>query len=58
VDLALPVPTFAEVDAAYQQATSRGARAVRPPGLMPWGQRIALIADPDGNLVEFFSDTP
>ena len=32
-----------------------GAEVVLPPTTMPWGNRSALVRDPDGNLVNFFT---
>jgi len=33
-----------------------GAREVHKPEDMPWNQRTALFADPDGNIHEIFAD--
>jgi lactoylglutathione lyase len=41
----------ADVDDMYEQARARGFEAVVEPADMPWGERTAWIADPDGNLV-------
>jgi lactoylglutathione lyase len=39
---------------AYAGAVARGARPVMPPGPSPEaGVRMAFIADPEGNLIEF-----
>jgi lactoylglutathione lyase len=40
-----------DVDAMYERARSSGFEAVGDPSDMPWGERVAWIADPDGNLV-------
>lgn len=40
-----------DVDEAYSQAGERGFDLVTAPAEMPWGERVAWIADPDGNLV-------
>lgn len=37
---------------------ANGAVAVQPPDDMPWGQRTAFFADPDGNIHELFADLP
>ena len=55
-ELAFPCETPAQVDEAYETLTRNGATAVAPPGDMPWGQRTALLADPDGNIHEIFAD--
>jgi hypothetical protein len=39
-----------EVDAAYEHLVSLGYD-----GHAPWGQRYALVRDPDGNAVDLFS---
>jgi lactoylglutathione lyase len=41
-----------DVDAAFERLTSAGVQAVRPPHDSGNGNRNALLADPDGNLVE------
>ena len=55
MEVAIDVPTFADVDPAYQQALACGGRSVMPPTTEPWGQRTCYVADPDGNLVEIGS---
>lgn len=55
-ELAFPVPTRDDVDRTYAAITARGATAVQPPATMPWGQRTAFFADPDGNIHELFAD--
>jgi lactoylglutathione lyase len=40
-----------DVDAAFEQARAGGFETVADPADMPWGERTAWIADPDGNLV-------
>ncbi|MEP7022991.1 MAG: VOC family protein [Actinomycetota bacterium] len=43
-----------DVDGAYHRALDRGASAVMPPCLSPEpGVRMAFVADPEGNLIEF-----
>jgi lactoylglutathione lyase len=39
------------VDDALAAARAAGAPVLREPEDMPWGERIAVIADPDGNPV-------
>lgn len=41
----------ADVDAVYAEAGRRGFEGVTEPADMPWGERTAWLADPDGNLV-------
>jgi lactoylglutathione lyase len=43
------------VQAAFDRAIEEGAEAVSPPQTKPWGQDVAYVRDPDGNLVEIAS---
>jgi lactoylglutathione lyase len=40
-----------DVDATVAALGSAGARVVREPADMPWGERLAWVRDPEGNLV-------
>jgi len=40
-----------DVDATYERALAEGYEQVAAPVDMPWGERTAWIADPDGNLL-------
>ncbi len=40
-----------DVDDAFAQARAGGFETVADPSEMPWGERTAWVADPDGNLV-------
>ena len=40
-----------DVDGVFRQAGAQGFETVAGPADMPWGERTAWIADPDGNLV-------
>lgn len=42
----------ADVDATYEELTTKGVTFVRPPTDQPWGLRTAHFADPEGNLWE------
>jgi catechol 2,3-dioxygenase-like lactoylglutathione lyase family enzyme len=44
-----------DVPAAYETALREGADAVTEPQTKPWGQDVAYVRDPDGNLVELAS---
>jgi catechol 2,3-dioxygenase-like lactoylglutathione lyase family enzyme len=48
----------AEVDALYEQLTAAGYEGHKPPWDAFWGQRYAVIRDPDGNLVDLFAWLP
>ncbi len=41
-----------DVDAAVAGLRARGAEVLREPKDMPWGERMAYVADPDGNPVQ------
>lgn len=40
-----------DVDAVHGAAVDAGASSVMPPSDMPWGERVAQVRDPDGNLL-------
>ena len=40
-----------DVDAVFARARAEGYEGVGDPADMPWGERVAWLADPDGNLV-------
>jgi lactoylglutathione lyase len=40
-----------DVDTTVAAARSAGRRVVLEPADQPWGERVAYVADPDGNLV-------
>lgn len=56
VELAFPVESPDRVDAVYGEIIAQGAEPIHPPQDMPWSQRTALFADPDGNIHEIFAD--
>ena len=41
-----------DVNAAFERATEAGASPVAEPKEKPWGQKVAYVRDPDGNLIE------
>lgn len=45
-----------EVDQSYANIIEKGAAPIKAPADMPWGQRTAFFADPDGNIHELFCD--
>ena len=55
-ELAFPCETSEEVDITYKKIIELGARHINGPKNMPWNQRTALFADPDGNIHEIFAD--
>ena len=44
-----------DVDHEFQRLKERIGDFVQEPTLMPWGNKSLLFADPDGNLVNFFT---
>ncbi|MEV4097634.1 VOC family protein [Streptosporangium saharense] len=55
VALAFTFDTPAEVDAAYDQLVSLGYEGHKEPWDAFWGQRYAIVHDPDGNGVDLFA---
>jgi lactoylglutathione lyase len=41
----------ADLEGVAEKLRSAGVRILREPELMPWGERIATVADPEGNPV-------
>ena len=56
--LAFPLETVDEVDQAFADIVAKGAKPVKAPALMPWGQKTGFFADPEGNIHELFADLP
>jgi uncharacterized glyoxalase superfamily protein PhnB len=42
-----------DVDALFRRATAAGAKAIKPPQDMFWGDRICQLEDPDGHSWSF-----
>jgi uncharacterized glyoxalase superfamily protein PhnB len=55
VELAFRLDTPAEVDSLYGRLTSLGYDGRNEPWDAFWGQRYAVVLDPDGNFVGLFS---
>ncbi|WP_194836938.1 VOC family protein [Nocardia sp. XZ_19_369] len=59
-DFASPTPPsavrigleFEDVDAAYKKALAAGATSAKAPIVRPWGQKIAVVKDNSGFLIE------
>lgn len=45
----------AEVDANYQKIIAAGYAGHKEPWDAFWGQRYAVVVDPDGNLIDLFA---
>ena len=55
VGLAFLVDSPAEVDQLYAELVAAGYRGHREPWDAFWGQRYAVVLDPDGNNVDLFA---
>ena len=55
-ELAFPCESPNDVDESFKKLISKGAASVHEPQNMPWNQRTALFADPDGNIHEIFAE--
>lgn len=55
-ELAFPCENKVELDESYHQIVEKGATPIHSPEDMPWNQRTALFADPDGNIHELFCE--
>ena len=40
-----------DADAAVERVIGAGATLLEPPTDQPWGERVALVADPEGNRI-------
>jgi lactoylglutathione lyase len=55
-ELAINVGAKESVDAFFERVTGQGATVVYGPRDEPWKMRSAMVADPEGNLIEIASD--
>jgi catechol 2,3-dioxygenase-like lactoylglutathione lyase family enzyme len=55
VGLAFFCDSPAEVDALYEQVVAAGYQGHKSPWDAFWGQRYAVVIDPDGNLIDLFA---
>lgn len=55
ITIAFKCANAAEVDAVYARLTGRGYRGLKEPWDAFWGQRYAMVADPDGNSLDLFA---
>ena len=58
LSLAFACDDPAEVDATYAALTSSGSGGHLAPWDAFWGQRYAIVLDPDGNHVELYAPLP
>jgi catechol 2,3-dioxygenase-like lactoylglutathione lyase family enzyme len=57
IALAFRLDGPAAVDGAYAELVALGYAGHKAPWDAPWGQRYAIVHDPDGNAVELFAPT-
>lgn len=55
IELAFLCDNGKEVDELYHKITEHGYAAHREPWDAVWGQRYAIVQDPDGNLISLFA---
>ena len=55
VTFACRCDSAAEVDATYARVVAAGYEGRQAPWDAPWGQRYAMLGDPDGNRVDLFA---
>jgi uncharacterized glyoxalase superfamily protein PhnB len=55
VSLAFQCAGPAEVDAVYRRVVDAGHHGEREPWDAPWGQRYAVVLDPDGNGIDLYA---
>ena len=53
--LAFKLDDPSEVDALYQSIVDAGYQGYKEPWYAFWGQRYAVVADPDGTLIDLFA---
>jgi len=46
-----------EVDETFARVVAAGYTGLQAPWDTPWGQRYAMVADPDGNRVDLFAES-
>lgn len=55
-ELAFKCDNTQAIDSDFQKLIEKGAKEIKAPTNMPWGQRTAFFADPDGNIHELFCE--
>jgi lactoylglutathione lyase len=55
-ELAINVGQPENVDKKYKEIIMKGGKQIYPPRDEPWKMRSAMIADPEGNIIEIASD--
>lgn len=55
-EMAINVGAPENVDRRYQEIVAKGGKPIYAPRDEPWKMRSAMIADPEGNIIEIASD--
>jgi catechol 2,3-dioxygenase-like lactoylglutathione lyase family enzyme len=55
IELAFRCDSRDEVDATFNRMTDAGHRGHKAPWDAFWGQRYAIVEDPDGNLISLYA---
>ena len=58
IALAFATASPADVDALYKEVVAAGFHGHKEPWDAVWGQRYAVVHDPDGNTVDLFGPLP
>jgi lactoylglutathione lyase len=54
-EIAIDLPTPADVDREFERVVKSGARPIYAPRNEPWGMYSSMISDPEGNIIEIGS---
>ena len=54
-ELAIDLPTSADVDREFERVVKAGGRPIYAPRNEPWGMYSSMITDPEGNIIEIGS---
>lgn len=54
-ELAIDLPTSADVDVEFARVVQAGGQPVYAPRAEPWGMYSSMISDPEGNIIEIGS---
>jgi lactoylglutathione lyase len=54
-ELAIDLPTPADVDRNFERVVKAGGNAIYAPRSEPWGMYSSMISDPEGNIIEIGS---
>ncbi len=47
-----------DVDVQYERLRELGVQVIKPPTTQKWGRRSVWFRDPDGNIVNFYTEVP